>query len=281
MIQRIIALSALVGLLSLWWLNQRKSSADSPSKGDRPRDTSKKESGTSDPEALDPLDEFLHQYGLDQQKLLLLEKGYNTIDVILEMTDDEMADLGLERLVVKKIKIAQRKNAPAPALSDAGPPTAATSPPVLQLDEIRVEEPVEIPIAEDYSPVQPQHNWMCQNQYAAHEVFISYRVESDTVNATTLHGTLAVTPQGQTAIHPYLDAQCLCNGMDWEQGFINDPTCTQVDARCSCHRPSHHCPARAHVVYPQARGPDCQDGLLPSDRQVSRVPPKAQIQPSL
>jgi hypothetical protein len=49
----------------------------------------------------------------------------------------------------------------------------------------------------------------------------SYRVASEKYQVQALHGSLATHKRNEEPIHIYLDTLCLCDGQDWEIGFMN------------------------------------------------------------
>jgi len=65
--------------------------------------------------------------------------------------------------------------------------------------------------------------WKCKkHKIAKHDVFINYRVRTDKDLAIKLFYALsAETKEDGKAIRPFLDAECLNDGEEWEAGFLN------------------------------------------------------------
>ncbi|KAI9205221.1 uncharacterized protein BJ171DRAFT_70077 [Polychytrium aggregatum] len=74
---------------------------------------------------------------------------------------------------------------------------------------------------EHYTPAEIIPDWECRLECQRHDVFISYRVASESDKANLLLSALISNKRSQSSLHPYLDHLCLCNGQNWEDGFIN------------------------------------------------------------
>ncbi|KAI9344908.1 hypothetical protein BDR26DRAFT_856930 [Obelidium mucronatum] len=65
-------------------------------------------------------------------------------------------------------------------------------------------------------PSSSNTSWMCAKQYRSHDLFLSYRVATDSHVVDALADSF-----GLNGLHPYLDHICLVGAQKWEDGFIS------------------------------------------------------------
>ncbi|KAI8611452.1 hypothetical protein BC830DRAFT_1141173, partial [Chytriomyces sp. MP71] len=164
-------------------------------------------------------DAFIAKYHLEHAKQSFLDNDLDSIDLVLKLTTDEMRDLNLNVGVRKKIQRAQEESntliISGNGLTgdnqdpDCGIPTSVFG----SVSQLQQES--------DPKVTNDNSNWQCSKGFDQHDIFISYRVESEKVTAVELCAALEAIHKGQSSIHVYLDSQCLDNGKPWNEGFLS------------------------------------------------------------
>ncbi|KAI8608761.1 hypothetical protein BC830DRAFT_1233804 [Chytriomyces sp. MP71] len=169
-------------------------------------------------------DLFVEKYKLSAEcKALLIKNEVTSVELICDLTEGDLKEIGLLKGSQMKIRKAQdflQKTTYPNAAPLVG---AASDMPVNALTATFGSSVPTPPNAVETVYRAPKYSpgWKCAGLFDVHHVFISYRVATEKDVALQLHNGLTNKKRNEEFIHTYLDKCCLEYGKEWEAGFLN------------------------------------------------------------
>ncbi|KAI9190826.1 uncharacterized protein BJ171DRAFT_38479 [Polychytrium aggregatum] len=141
------------------------------------------------PEALKAVDfdTFLAKYGLEQYRAALVDNEVDSADLVLELSEADLASLSLGAEAVQRIKQAQ------------------ATPLATAVDEAN-------PNAGNDAPATP----VCHQGHGAHDIYISYQFVTEAKSAERLYESLSVSQAAQKPLCVYFDKLCTQDVSQWK-----------------------------------------------------------------